>query len=142
VIIRRFETKDAEDLAKLSNIASKELKWWEKESTKDFLRIFRKNKNLIWIAEDKNRIIGFLYGDILFKKGILKSNRGLELANTYVLKEYRNKGIGTKLTKTFLNSWKKSNYKSVFSFATNKMALSMLENLGFKKNVYYLEKKL
>lgn len=142
MIIRRFETKDAEALAKLSKIASRELKWWEIETAKDFLIIFRKNKNLIWIAEDKKKIIGFLYGDILFKKGILKSNRALELANTYVVKEHRNKGVATKLTKRFLNAWKNSSYKTVFSFATNKIALSLLKDLGFKQKVYYLDKKL
>lgn len=142
MIIRRFETRDAEALAELSKIASKELKWWEIESAKDFLRIFGKNRNLIWVAEDKNKIIGFLYGDIIFKKGILKSNKGLELANTYVSRKYRNKGVATKLTRRFLSTWRNSGYKSVFSFATNKIALSLLKNLGFKQKVYYLEKKL
>lgn len=42
--IRRFKEKDAEALAELSNIASKELKWWEKENSKDFLKFLIKIK--------------------------------------------------------------------------------------------------
>lgn len=138
--IRRFKEKDAEALAELSNIASKELKWWEKENSKDFLKIFNKNKNLIWIAEDKNKIIGYLYGDLILRKGILKSKKALELAVVYVVKGYRNKGVATKLTKRFLNAWKNSSYKGIFSLATNKIALSLLRDVGFKQKVYYLEK--
>jgi len=138
--IRRFKLKDVKALVELSKKASKEL-GWGKESIKDFKRLFKRNKNLIWIAEDKNKMIGFLYGDLILRKGILKRKKVLELASIYIIKEYRNKGIATKLTKEFLNVWKKSNYKGVICFATNKIALSLAKDVGFKQKVYYLEKK-
>ncbi|MFH0929512.1 MAG: GNAT family N-acetyltransferase [Candidatus Aenigmatarchaeota archaeon] len=141
--IRRFRKKDAEFLAGLSEIASKELKQ-DKETSKDFLKIFNRDKNLIWIAEDNMEIVGYLYGDIVFKKGILNSGKMIELAMVYVVKKYRNKGVATKLTKAFLRSWKKTRYKAVISYALNEVSTSLLKDTGFKQraHVYYLEKKL
>jgi ribosomal protein S18 acetylase RimI-like enzyme len=140
VIIRRFETKDADVLARLSKLASKE-KRFEKESAKDFLKIYKRNKNLIWVAEENSDVIAYLYGEIVSRKDILSSSEGIELAMVYVNKEYRNKRVATKLVKRFLKAWKNSKYKGVFSLATNKIAASLLKDVGFRQRVYYLEKK-
>ena len=140
MIIRKFKIKDAESLANLSKLSSKEI-GLERETAKDFIKLFNRSKNLIWIAEEKNKIVGFLYGDFVLKKGILESKKSLELAVIYILKEYRSRGIAKKLVKKFLNSWKNTDHKIVFSFA-NKKALNLLKSFGFKEKHYYLEKKL
>lgn len=87
------------------------------------------NNDYMYIVEDKEKIIAFLYGDrtICSNSGILL---GLE-----VLKEYRHKGIATNLIKQFENDLKRKYCKQILVFFNNNdNQLEFYKKVGFKRD--------
>jgi len=139
-IIRKFEEKDAEALAKLDKI-------WEKEGislgmnprkAKDFIR--NREKEICFVAEQNNKIIGYACGKKLTyksKKKIFYLKKGEKVVNfdsLYILKSYRKLRIGRKLVFALIKEAKKESMDSVMLVADSKdqeKLISFYKKCGF-----------
>jgi ribosomal protein S18 acetylase RimI-like enzyme len=140
MIIRRLKKDDTEQLITLSKKSVEELTGWEPESKTFFLKLVKKDKDMVWVAEDKDKIVGYLVGDKLKRINILgEKSEGIELATVFVLKEFRKKGIATKLIKQFEKVMKQRKEKGIFCYA-NEKSINLLKSLGYKQTCFYLQK--
>lgn len=101
------------------------------------------NKQFIYVAEEDEKIVGFITGEILPKKEWYTVQLGT-INNLYVLEDYRHKGIGKQLMQTMINSFKEKGIETfeLYAFSNNVDALKFYEKLGFKKyNVQMLYQK-
>lgn len=82
----------------------------------DFLKIYS------YVTNDK--VVAFLLFNVMYEK--------CEIVNIFVLKEYRNKGIASKLINEITNDYTVDNITLEVSML-NKNAINLYEKLGFKK---------
>ncbi len=103
---------------------------FEKSYIKQFEEIFKNKSNIIVIAEYDSKAVGII-DYISYKKGKLKIG---SLGNAFVLKEYRGKGIGSKLADYVVNKLKKQKCKFIRSAVrvNNKKAQKFWKKRGFK----------
>ena len=71
---------------------------FEQEGTKYFTNML--NNEIVYIALDKNIVVGYLAGSINIQGSYVTKSLA-EIDNMFVLEEYRKYGIGTKLINTF-----------------------------------------
>ena len=92
------------------------------------------NKQFIYVAEDNQKIVGFITGEILSKKEWYTVQLGT-INNLFVLEEYRGKGIGKKLMETMMDAFKEKgiNNFELYALNNNEDALKFYEKLGFRK---------
>jgi ribosomal protein S18 acetylase RimI-like enzyme len=112
-----------------------------KEKSEDKIKeIINKSENHIFVAKDGNKIIGILtliiVDPLFLKKGLLEE--------MVVDRNYRGKGIGTKLITTVLNQARNEGlaYVDFTSRQERLEANNLYQRLGFKKrntNVYRIE---
>ena len=97
--------------------------------------------NVILVAEVNKKIIGYIYG-FIDSTNRIKLEPEAFISSIYIEEEYRSKGIGTKLIKTFINQIKKQNIKYVFieNFVENEVAKRLYSKLGF--NIFKENRKL
>jgi len=141
--IRSFEKKDAHGIANLDNVIWKEgiLDIISPRSAKDILKYWNNGRNrLIYVAEDKGRIVGYITGnielqknkwDLFFKKG----ERYMDIIYFYILKKFRNKGVGTKLMNAILNAAHGKGIRKFKVIAATKdlnRAVKFYKRFGFK----------
>lgn len=93
------------------------------------------------IAEVGGEPVGYLVGSTSKDYPYRLTKRTAELGNMFVLDRYRNRGIGTKLVKSFLDWCRKNDYKhiNVAASALNKKGISFYRKLGFKDYTVTLE---
>ena len=97
----------------------------------------------VWSVIVKEKIVGFITGEILSKKEWYTVQLGT-INNLFVLEEYRGKGIGKKLMETMMDAFKEKgiNNFELYALNNNENALKFYEKLGFKKyNVQMLYQK-
>lgn len=82
----------------------------------DFLKIYS------YVTNDK--VVAFLLFNVMYEK--------CEIVDIFVLKEYRNKGIASKLINEITNDYTVDNITLEVSML-NKSAINLYEKLGFKK---------
>ena len=107
----------------------KEMKKYEKERISGMKKGI-KSKNEYWlIVLEKNEMIGF--GQAVINK---KDKTKAEIEKVYVLKQFRGKGVGLKITKELIKWLKKKKVKEIINkiFFENKPSMKMHERLGFK----------
>ena len=139
-IIRKYEEKDAEALAKLDKI-------WEKEGislgmnprkAKDFIK--NQKKEICFVAEQNNKIIGYACGKKLVynkKKKLFYLKKGEKWLNfdaLYVLKPYRKLRVGRKLVFALIKEAKKEGLDSIMLVADSKdqeKLVSFYKKCGF-----------
>ena len=97
-------------------------------------------KNLLFVAEENNNIMGFIWGTFI-NYGISRYGYIDEL---FVKQKFRRKGVGTSLMKRMLEEFKKLKVWSLFVSIEkrDKKALSFYRKLGFKPSKglwFYLE---
>ena len=95
------------------------------------------------MAIEDNKIVGFITGEIFKKKAWYNVQLG-EINNIFVLEEYRQKGIGKKLVKTMIDTFKQEGITNIdlYTFGNNVDAIKFYEKIGFKKyNVQMLYEK-
>jgi len=130
VEIRRFKPKDKKVVSELYY----ELHPIEEKEGKEKGLVIplqsSKIKNILFVAEDNRKIIGFIlsnlisYGD--FKYG--------SIDEFFVKKTFRGKGIGTSLLKKAIKELEKLNPKLILvgTEKANKEAIKMYQKVGFK----------
>jgi len=138
IIILRATPKYAKKLYELNKFAEKEIKWWVAPSLDDQKLFIKNKKNLILLAKKDEESVGFLYAQLKEKYG--KKYR-ISLEDIYVKKEYRNKGISTKLVSK-LREYRKNNYWKEkiqgIELLTEDKNIKIFEKLGFRKGMNYM----
>lgn len=102
--------------------------------------VILKEETCIFLAEENNKIIGYIYGFIC-NEGNTVNNLTSLLDAIYVEEDYRNKKIGDKLIREFKN-WcdlKNVKYIKVNVYIKNEYAIKLYEKHGFKPKAYTMK---
>ncbi len=155
MIIRQATLKDFNALQELEHqLFLKEFKdydltlncnWlFSEEGIKDLKTYITKKSQCAFIAEENNKLLGYLMGSIQKAQSWRKTMKKAKLESFFVLKEFRNQSIGSKLNKAF-NNWcteNKVNLVEVVVSAQNEAATRFYRKDGFKDYELTLEKPL
>jgi len=156
-IFRKAKIKDLKDIQRLNfELFKKEYKefdrtlnlnWTRSEKGKKYFKEkIIGNDNFVEVIEWNNKIIGYICGHIKKKEGeeFRISAKYAELDNMLIEREYRRKGLGTKLTNDF-KSWCRQNkvdYIWVMASAKNKPSIKFYKKSGFKEYTLWLDLKI
>jgi ribosomal protein S18 acetylase RimI-like enzyme len=153
--IKKATIDDLQDIQKLNIILFKkeyekydkslDLKWtFGKQGTQFFKDKLTKSENCGFIAIRNGKIIGYIVGGICKAETYRNMPKTAELDNMFVLKEFRNKGIGKKLYHDFLKWCKSKNVEiiRVQASSLNKEAINFYRKNGFKDYTLILESKI
>lgn len=101
------------------------------------------NNEIIYIALDKEKVIGYLAGSINIQGSYVTKSLA-EIDNMFVLELYRKYGIGTKLINAFKNycSQNKIEELKVTASAKNKNAIGFYMKNGFNEFEITLKQKI
>jgi len=112
---------------------------------RDYFENAVKNKNSIaLVAISDGKIIGYLIGSIHKTEDYRKLKEIVEVDNTFVDEEHRNKGVGKKLFEKFLE-WAKNkgmNRMKVVASSKNKGARGFYKKCGFNDYNFTLEAEI
>lgn len=113
---------------------SKKLHFHEKMELKEFIK--RKKENIFLVAKEKNEIIGFLFAKILSHH----SGGWCMLDNIATKKEFRHKGVGTKLIKELYKILKKDkiHYIQILEEEHHKKTRAFWKEKGFKETKHFI----
>ena len=134
IALTKYERKIAKHLVDPEKVKNEYLKEYKK-------RIKQKN-SVFFVAQENDKIVGYILGEIekpshhhIFKK------RGY-IVDAFVIKEYRGKGIGEKLTRRLLEWFKSKGIKwiRVSAYANNKVGINFWKKMGFKNYVVDMTK--
>lgn len=155
--IRTAESKDAEQInnlhIKLRKFESKfdEIQIASKKTSSFSLNWFKKNINnkkiRIIVAEENNKIIGYIMGWIEYKKTFgpyLFNKKVCFITDLFILKEYRKKGIGKLLVKGIMRWFKSKRISSIELnvYTKSKSAIEFWKRMGLKEFFKTLGKKI
>lgn len=137
MIIRVFDDKRAEvcdDL--LTKLIQDERQYNkfidEKFIVKDYFKnVIKDDNNILLCYEEDNLVVGYVF----LKQVICDDVKGYLIDGLFVEKEYRNRGIATKLLKESLNIVKDKDicFVDVGAMVENKTSLNLYKSLGFKE---------
>ncbi len=138
MIIRHATLKDVEACFNLANIPELEIQGGGSPPKFWFEAVINK-KQIFLVAEENKNIIGFRMGE--------RIAGNIAFAHLFVVKEeYRNKGIGSMLSKAFEKECKKRGINLILcnAYAKNRKTLNFFRKQGYMKGslVYELAKKL
>lgn len=149
MIIRKATKKDFEAVKQLDKEfflwACEINPWLDPHYTKhkhglEFKGDFFSKKEVFFLAEDKGKVVGYAEGIIQDLPSKFKNRKVGVLESLFLIKEYRHKGLGKKLSKEVLK-WMKSKgikeYKLVVHHANIK-AYKLYKRLGFKDYFWVL----
>lgn len=93
----------------------------------EFFQQYNPSKDRVWIAEHKNKIIGFLL--LMHRK-----NNAAQLRYFLIEPEYRGIGLGKKIMDLFIEFLTNNNYQSAYLWTTHELtvAASLYMRHGFK----------
>lgn len=152
--IRKADIKDLKDILRLNfNLFKKEykqydrslnLKWTYNNGKRYFSDRILNKDGFVEVVEVKDKIVGYLCGEISERKFYRKKAKYAELENMLVESNFRGRGIGAKLTENFICWCRKHNvsYIAVTASAYNKQGINFYRKLGFKDYNLTLEKKV
>ena len=114
-------------------------KWW-KEKKLSQLSAVRSKRNAIFVAEEKGRIEGYVWG-FIEKLGKYKIGKIQELS---VSSRSRKRGTGTKLIEKIVDFFRKNGciICETMTDARNKPAINLYEKSGFEKVGYRMWLKI
>ena len=149
--IRKATVKDLDIVAELFLKQLRELKKFEpslkvgtKKEAKKAVRGWGKHTKyfVILVAEADREIVGFVNG-MTYRHSIRNKREGF-VNNTYVLPEYRRKGIATKLLTSIIKKFKMRNLTmcTLDAYVKNKKAISLWKKMGFKEDFIEFKKKI
>ncbi|MDP3026893.1 MAG: GNAT family N-acetyltransferase [Nanoarchaeota archaeon] len=115
-----------------------------KEGEEYFKIRIEKDDGCALIASDGEKIIGYLVGGILKPESYRILSEIAELGDMFVLEEYRNKSVGTKLHSSFIDWCGKKGIKRirVVASAKNLKAINFYKKNKFKEYDLVLERDL
>jgi ribosomal protein S18 acetylase RimI-like enzyme len=92
----------------------------------DFVESYKREKDCLWLAEAKGRIIGSI-------AIVGRSNREAQLRWFFVHPDYRGRGVGRRLLDESLRFSKRRKYKTMFLWTTSELdaARHLYLDLGF-----------
>ena len=132
----KLKRKEHDDYSKIINEKIKNL--GRSIIKKDFDEFLSSKKNIIIIVEADDGLIGYIHGEFYnnFKIGYI--------SDIFVLKEFRQKGIATKLIESFIKFLKKRKYKILKLDVNmkNKNAIKIYKNWGFRPESIGMTKKI
>ncbi len=139
--IRPVKLTDYKELMKLFTLFVGDDRFLKPDS--DSFKIVLKNSNsYIYVATDKEKLIGFA---TLSVRNVVRYSKSIaELDELFVLEEYRKHGIGKALIKKIEKKTKELNCKGIFiqSGKDHKIAHIFYKNLDYVKRGYYFTKDL
>lgn len=101
--------------------------------SKGELRNWLKNKDdVLLVVEDKSEVIGFALSRFH------KETKNVIIDNLFVLEDYRNKGIGTKLMKYLLKELKSKGAVYLCGMARKDDSMEFLKKYGFKEGYKFV----
>lgn len=139
MIVRKAKKEDANMLDRLFAKLLENERFYYDENIKEnitmsgfFEKRIDKENEIIFVAEESNKIVGYIYGYINIDNKI-KIELEANIDSLFVIEEYRNKKIGTKLINAFIEEVKNKNCKYIFidNKYLNKRAAKLYNNLGF-----------
>jgi len=107
-----------------------------------FSRVIQNPNNFVFVAEDKDQLIGFATFSI---RDVIRYSKPIaELDELFVLEEYREKGIGKQLMEKIEDIAKEKGCHRIFieSHYDHKAAHKFYEKLGYKNYGYHFIKNL
>ncbi len=125
--------KYAKELEEIDKIGNSELSGWLPNKEKDFIKLIKK-KSII-VAKDNHKIIGYLS----FRPD--KESKWLWLEDTYMLKNWRKRGIAKLLIKKLVGYKNKKFPKRKLVLLTSDRNLKIFNKLGFIKTMNFMEYK-
>jgi ribosomal protein S18 acetylase RimI-like enzyme len=129
--IRKMKIEDVEEVFNLGvkeerfNVSKQnKTPFWTKEQLMSWVK---NNKDVLLIAEDNGKTVGYALSTYHFPTG------KATFENLYVVEEYRNKGVGKKLTTNLIKELKKigSTYICTLVESDNTSIMKCLEKSGF-----------
>lgn len=141
--IRRGELRDAKEILRLLN-STPELQGGENEGvyTLDFVKgsIKNKDRELVLVAEEEGKLIGFLTAELWKHKGYSF------FVDLFVKPEFRKKGVASQLYSKYESILKKLKIKTITGLVlvTNKRMLKWCKKHGLiiGNKMYFYEKRL
>lgn len=118
--------------------------WPYKEGKKYFQGMISGENGVCYVAEINSKIVGYLAGSIKKQTPSYRPIKLSEIENMFVKENYRNKGIGEKLAKLFLQ-WSKDNGAArcfVSAYTPNVRAITFYNKVGFQPYSSTLEVKV
>ena len=145
----------AANLEDIPKIMELDKKWHEENITWNFSKLTKKEfqeniiNNITLVAEENNKIVGYFLATLekatSSKHTIKKNQKYLDIDSIYVVKNYRDRNIGSKFMKYFFKIAKNENYK-IIKVAASSLDINSLirfyEKHGFKPLFTILVKKL
>ncbi|MFC1800984.1 GNAT family N-acetyltransferase [Nanoarchaeota archaeon] len=151
--IRKAKKEDLElitelDIALAMEISKKD--FWKKDEKifrrldKSYLTEDLKKNYMFFVAEDKEKMVGFVAGSVKKNPGFFKVKRYGFIREIYIRPSYRHKGFGQQLMGQMIRYFKSKKIKAVQLnvLSNNKQALKMYQSMGFKENRKKMVKKL
>lgn len=155
IIIRNATLDDLQKVQKLNlKLFEKEHKEYDsllnldwtfgKEGTKYYQDRISKDDGCVIVASINNEIVGYLCGGLTEAEVYRNLPVVAELENTFVLDEFRSKGIGKQLYNKFIEWCKTKNVGKmrVEASAKNELAINFYRNNKFKDYTLVLESEL
>jgi len=146
--IRKAKRQDFGQYLKLKKQSAKEyskligekITFTDKQMKKEFNEFFSSKKRFLLIAEEKERIMGYLIGTVVGREYQLIGY----IDDIFVLKNFRNKKIGRCLIKEFIKILKQNRIRKCRLGVNlkNKKAINLYKKLGFKIKHYEMDKTI
>ena len=129
MIIRNATKKDIADCLKITKFEKD--KYWNK---KDFSRSINHRDVIFLVAEEKDKVIGYILGFI----APTKKDDGM-ISETRVNVKYRKKGLGTKLVNAICNEMFKKGVKEVYAEIDPPLLKFYRDSCKFKETHKWIE---
>jgi len=150
MIIREGNNRDIKNIVKLNvELNTMEKNWYPypilnfKKTGKELRKNFSRKDSKIFVAIDHNKIVGYVIGWIKVRKLSHIKKCGY-CSDLFVLKEYRRRGLGTKLIRKFEEWCKKKGirYLELDTHVNNRVGKVFYPSCGFKEYLISYTKKL
>lgn len=105
----------------------------------------RDQTQVLYVAKEDTKVIGFLYGYIKLHSGFFKKRVIAHISDITVKDKFRRKGVGTELMRFFEEDFAKTNKvdcMSLYVHIQNQSGLEFYDNLGFERKLISMKKDL
>lgn len=110
---------------------------------KSILKSFEKKDSHFLVAENDEKVIGYIIGKTALNEYKIRNNTG-HIQSFYVTKKYRGTGVGKELYNALIKWFKtkKCDNLELDVYATNKKSVNIYEKWGFKPITIQMKRKL